>query len=461
MKKKINLFLSKIRNKKILIQGLGLNGGGVGAALFFLKNDFTVTVTDLKTKEELAKSIAKLAPYEDRITYVLGEHRDEDFINADIVLKGPGVAPDNHYIKVAKTHGANITSDIEIFLKIAPCPVYAVTGSKGKSTVVSVIYNIFQQKTEDSYMGGNITISPLTFIDDLKKTSLVILELSSWQLRDLKGKNIHLKGVVITNLLKDHQNYYTNMEDYLKDKKIICTNQNKDDFCILPYKDLILNRDRIKTNSKFYYFSWNDTHANFFFHEDWAYYKNHNLTLKLFTEDCIKMPGDHIKLNMLIAAGFCQLIGVEKKYIVKGITSYKGERFRLFLSRVWNDIKFYNDSTATIPEAAVRAIKAFKEPIIWIAGGNDKNSNFSVLHEIKNIPKSIYLLTGNGTDRLKEHIDRDDIIESDSLEELFKKAVSDAESGDIILLSPGCTSFGHFQNEFQRGELFDTLVWSL
>ena len=187
---KIKKYFDEIRDKKILIQGLGLNGGGVGTALFFLENGIPVTITDLKTEKDLAKSIDELSKYNDLITYVLGEHRESDFVNADIVVKGPGVPPTNKFIQIAKQNNAQITSDIGIFSKIVPCPIFALTGSKGKSTTVSVIYSIFKAKSKNSFIGGNITISPLTFYKDLTEESLLILELSSWQLRDIKEEKL-------------------------------------------------------------------------------------------------------------------------------------------------------------------------------------------------------------------------------------------------------------------------------
>ena len=461
MRKKINSYFSKIKDKKILIHGLGINGGGVASALFFLKKGLDVTITDLKKASELSKSIDQLANYSKKIKYVLGEHKKENFMDADIVVKGPGISPCNEYIKVAKQNNACITSDIEIFLNLVDCFVYAITGSKGKSTTVSAIYYILKQKTSNVFLGGNITISPLTFYEKLDINSIVILELSSWQLRDLKSTYFKFKGCAITNLLNDHQDYYSSMKEYLEDKIIIAKNQTKKDFLLLPDENEFLKSNTNKINAKKYYFSRNNIDSNYFYDGKWACYKINLEIEKIFSVDDIITPGEHMKINLLIAAAFCCLIGLENKYIVKGIKSFKGIPFRMELIRKRNGIKFFNDTTATIPDAACNAILSFKEPVIWIAGGNDKNLDFSILSKVSNLPKKIFLLTGNGTKKMRKYLKRDDIIESESLEYLLNKALEIAARGDTILFSPGCTSFGLFQNEFHRGEVFNRLVRGL
>jgi UDP-N-acetylmuramoylalanine--D-glutamate ligase len=455
MNEKINQYFNKIKDKKILIQGLGLNGGGVGTALFFLENGFNVTITDLKNEKELSSSMESLKKYSSQITYVLGEHREKDFLEHDIIVKGPGVNPSNKFIQLAIKSGRTITSDIDIFFQITPCGMYGVTGSKGKSTAVTIIYNIFKAKQPNSFLGGNITISPLTFYKELNKESLVILEMSSWQLRDLKDKNFNFKVAGITNLLNDHQNYYSSLEDYLSDKKIIADNQTGSDFLLLPFNDNYLNKKNIPTKANIYYYSFNDDKADFYFSNNSAFY---DAKEKLFDLGDIKIPGEHMHTNILFAAAFCYLAGIEKKAIKEGISTFKGAPYRMELVRVWNGIKFINDTTATIPDAAYNALLSFKEPIIWIAGGNDKNLDFQIIQKVSHIPKKIFLLQGEGTEKMKKFIDRTDIIENNSLENLLRQALNSAVNGDVILLSPGCTSFGLFQNEFHRGDVFNKFV---
>jgi len=457
MNAKLDKYIEKIRDKKILIQGLGLNGGGVGTALFFLKTGIPVFITDLKSEIELEDSLKKLSGYKN-VRYTLGCHKEEDFLNADIVVKGPGVPPTNKFIRLAEDNGAVITSDMEIFFNIAPCDIFGITGSKGKSSTVSCVYSIFKSKSANSFLGGNITISPLSFYNELNKESLVILELSSWQLRDLQGKDFKLKGAAITNLMRDHQNYYKNMTDYLNDKKIITNNQTSDNFLILPYGDVFLNTENIETQADVYYYSKDCEDASFFYDKNAAYKKNGNSREILFDAAKISIPGEHTKSNILLAAGFCALAGIERKFIERGIENFRGAPFRMEFVGEIDGVKYINDATATIPDASAVAIRSFKEPIVWIAGGSDKNLDFSVIEEISDIPKAILLLPGDGTQKNEEIIKNPNISEFSDLETLFSTLKNIVKSGDVVLFSPGCTSFGLFQNEFHRGRVFNDLV---
>lgn len=460
MNSKIESFFDRVKNKNILIQGLGLNGGGIATARFFLEKGIPVTITDLKDAEILKPAVKELNEYSSLITYRLGSHVESDFARADIVVKGPGVPPNNRFLKAARENGAEITSDISIFLELTPCPVYAVTGSKGKSTTVTAIYNIFRTKSENAYLGGNITISPLTFYDKLNSESLLILELSSWQLRDIGVKGYPFKGAAITNLMNDHQNYYNSMDDYLDDKKIITTGQAEEGFLIIPAGDHYLNEKRLPTKAGLIHYGVKGS-SPLFYRDDIACIEEKGKTVELFDYKSVKAPGIHNRNNLLVAAGFCYLAGVELKDIKEGVATFKNPPYRLELVREWQGLKFINDTTATIPEAAANAIRSFTPPIIWIGGGTDKNLDFSIMQEVSAIPEQILLLEGSGTELMKKKLNRSDIIESASLDELVEKAVAMSSPGTTILFSPGCTSFGLFLNEFHRGQCFNKIVKGL
>ncbi|MBO7613691.1 MAG: UDP-N-acetylmuramoyl-L-alanine--D-glutamate ligase, partial [Treponema sp.] len=215
--------LEDIRGKKITVMGLGLNGGGEACVRFFLRHGAFVTITDMKTSEQLAPTIKRLNSDpdldKDRFTYVLGEHRIEDFAEADCVIKNPGVKiQGNKYLAAAK----RIESDISIFLHFTKASIIAVTGSKGKSSTVSALDFSLRNAGYKSFLGGNITVSPLTFLEKTDGTTPVVLELSSWQLADLRGrKALKPKIAIITKIMPDHQNWYGSMESYVNDKKLI------------------------------------------------------------------------------------------------------------------------------------------------------------------------------------------------------------------------------------------------
>lgn len=456
---KLNGFFERIKDKKILIQGLGLNKGGTGIASFFIKHGVSIKITDLKTDAELATSIAELENLGGDVTYVLGGHNKADFVEADIVVKGPAVSPENEYIKAAIDNGAEILSDLSIFMEICPTDkLFAVTGSKGKSTTVSVLYSILSTYTENCFLGGNISISPLSFLEDLNEESLVILELSSWQLRDLElaKANARFANVIFTNLMHDHQNYYNSMQKYLDDKLIISKYQKENDLLLIPVSDSYIKKELFCNSQNIFCFGEKDNGTDIYFDNGSGYCKKN----VLFEDNKIQVPGEHIRNNLLAAAALCHLaLGVDKETLSKGIEKFHGVPFRMEKIRTWNEITFINDTTATIPEAAVCAIKSIDtQSLVWIGGGTDKNLDFSCIKEIENIPKMIYLLKGTGTDKIKNVISRNDIKEVSSLEDVFSDMIGKLKAGDIVLLSPGCTSFGLFQNEFHRGRVFNECV---
>lgn len=462
MKSKSDKFSERIKGKKILIQGLGLNKGGTGIAAFFIKHGIPIKITDLKSEQELAPSITELENLGGNVTYVLGKHNIEDFAEADLVVKGPAVSPENEYIKVAIDNGAEILSDLSIFMENCPTEkLFAVTGSKGKSTTVSVLYSILSAYTKNCFLGGNISISPLSFLDELNEESLVVLELSSWQLRDLElaKSNARFPYVIFTNLMHDHQNYYHSMEKYLADKLIAAKYQRDDDLLLIPAKDNYINKDLFRNGQRTFCFGEKCDGADIYFDNGKGFFHD----VPLFGEEKIQVRGEHIRNNLLSAAALCHLaLGLDEEVLSKGIENFHGVPFRMEKIREWNTVTFINDTTATIPEAAVCAVKSIDaKSLVWIGGGTDKNLDFSCIKEIESIPRLIYLLKGTGTDKIRNVISRKDIIEASSLEDVFSDMKAKLLPGDVVLLSPGCTSFGLFQNEFHRGRVFNECVGRL
>jgi len=214
----MNLF----KNKKVVIMGLGLHGGGVGVAKFFCKQGADVLVTDLKTRKQLKESVDKLKGLS--IEFVLGKHRQEDFINTDLVIKNPGVPRDSFYLKIARKHKIPIKTDIGIFFDLCKVPIIGITGTKGKSTVATLVYLFLKTKYPNVILAGNIGISPLEIFSKINKKSKVVLELSSFELEDLKKSP---QVAVITNLFPDHLNRYKNFKSYIKAKESIFKYQKK------------------------------------------------------------------------------------------------------------------------------------------------------------------------------------------------------------------------------------------
>ncbi|MBP5575940.1 MAG: UDP-N-acetylmuramoyl-L-alanine--D-glutamate ligase [Treponema sp.] len=505
--------LEDIRGKKITVMGLGLNGGGEACVRFFLRHGAFVTITDMKTSEQLAPTIKRLNSDpdldKDRFTYVLGEHRIEDFAEADCVIKNPGVKiQGNKYLAAAK----RIESDISIFLHFTKAPIIAVTGSKGKSSTVSALDFSLRNAGYKSFLGGNITVSPLTFLERTDGTTPVVLELSSWQLADLRGrKALKPKIAIITKIMPDHQNWYGSMESYVNDKKLIYADQGPEDYTILDFDedDYLKDCHTPELGCK----CWGDVFAketkgtvlryskfplpkNVF----GAYQAKEGRSTAGYIQlpgdsegrkvmGQLQVPGEHMKTNVLNAALALSLMNVAPEQILSIVGIWKGITHRLERFHEWQSpesgikVSFYNDSCATVPEAAAAASQAFQRKVILLTGGTDKNLNFEPLakvlrgeggSEAKYQPLQTYLLAGSGTDKLLARLadPKQCLGPFESLEimlGLLKANLQNPSADRIykfypdddpipVVFSPGATSFGMFSNEFDRGNKFKDAV---
>jgi len=462
-----------IRGLNITVMGLGLHGGGAASARFFASRGARVTVTDLRSPEILAGSVESLGDLP--LRFVLGEHRDEDFSGADLVIKNPAVPPSSPFLKLARA----VESDISVFLRLNRRPVLAVTGSKGKSTVTSAMHHALKELYADPRLGGNITISPLSFwegvsVEDWNRSEdPVVLELSSWQLADLAGKGIlHPRVSVITNILKDHQDKYGGMEGYVRDKSAIYREQYPDQYTLCnhndPYGPVFYN----ETPARPFWFSAYPLPAcrEGAFLENRRGWLRRNETAVEILPETLELPGAHNRLNLLIAAAALCLAGEPAEKVGPALAKFAGIGHRLEKVREWEGIRFYNDSAATIPDAVAAALESFDDPVFLITGGTDKNLDFSPLEGAASRPAEIFLLAGTAEEKyraLLKKAGRDPGPALDSLAKAFGEAVRAARlsagKGEkpVVLLSPGCASFGMFLNEFDRGRQFRDLVKEL
>jgi UDP-N-acetylmuramoylalanine--D-glutamate ligase len=452
---------------KVLIMGLGLNGGGPEAAKYLASQGAELTVTDLRDEKALAPSIEKLSSFP--VRYVLGRHETDDFQNADMVIKNPGVKPDSPFLKAAR----RIETDISLFLAACPARILAVTGSKGKSSTASALYwalNEFyskpgaEQSNGKARLGGNITLSPLSFLGELNEKDTVVLELSSWQLGDLRGRDLlKPRAAVLTAIMKDHLNWYGSMEAYVADKRLIYKNQDEGDATIAGDDDWgksFLKRSRrrplvytSKPLSEGVSGGWISGPEG----PGLARLPERSGRVEEVVPARPLVPGSYQKQNLLAAALALLDLGLEPGFIRESLGRFPGIEHRLEFFHESKGIRFYNDSAATIPEAAVAAVTAFEKPettLVLVTGGTDKNLDFSPLAGAAANAKAVILLAGTGTDKLKLLLNQDGIKYRgpfDSLDDAIKAALEEAANGDTVVLSPGCTSFGMFLNEFDRG----------
>jgi UDP-N-acetylmuramoylalanine--D-glutamate ligase len=462
---------------KVLVMGLGLHGGGLESVLYLAGEGAEVTVTDLRDEKALASSIEKLeegirgAAFP--VRYVLGRHETGDFEKADMVIKNPGVPPDSPYLKAAR----RIETDISLFLAASPARILAVTGSKGKSTVSSALHRVLAEAGSAGLLqgrarlGGNIAVSPLSFLKELEEGDRVVLELSSWQLGDLKDRVSLLKPrcAVITAIMRDHQDRYGSMEAYVDDKRVIYRGQDEEDATVAGDdgwgqsflresrgRPLVCASGPLPLSSAGGWICGKEGNGG----EDgpglarlWAG-KDAGRVVEAVPEKLLT-PGRHQKRNLLSAALALLDLGLPPDFVRTSLGRFTGIEHRLEFFHQARGIRFYNDSAATIPEAAAAAVYAFEKPLVLVSGGADKDLDFSPLVQAAPRAKALILLEGTGSAKLSALLDGAGVPYRgpfDSLDGAIKAALEAAESGDSVVLSPGCASFGMFLNEFDRGK---------
>jgi UDP-N-acetylmuramoylalanine--D-glutamate ligase len=470
-----------MKGMKVTVMGLGLNGGGIESTRFLVSAGAEVTVTDLRDEATLAPSLEKLSGL--RFRTVLGRHEVEDFSGADMVIKNPAVRPGNPFVAAAR----RIETDLSLFFSLVGSPVIAVTGSKGKSTTASAIHHGLLGPWPQAKIGGNITISPLSFLDSLEVDTPVVMELSSFQLGDLERsasfqERQSLPGfpphiAIVTSIFHDHQDYYKSMPAYIADKEIIFRHQRPDQHAIFCVDDGYGPAFAAKAPAKVWRVSAKPLPEGTCgaWLEDLPAAADHFLGPQGFLRDGrgsdamilgreLGLNGRHHRLNLLLAGTALHIMGIPAVEIRDRLGNFGGVEHRLETIGRWNGITFINDSAATIPEAALGAVSSLDAPIHLITGGTDKALHFGLFETIHGKAKSVNLLAGTASDQIAALFREKGLVYGgpwNDLEACVRQVMVGAGPGEIILLSPGCASFGLFLNEFDRGKRFKATVRSL
>jgi UDP-N-acetylmuramoylalanine--D-glutamate ligase len=455
------------KNKKITVMGLGLFGGGVGVSQFFAKQGARVTVTDLRNESELQSSIRQLDGFP--VAFKLGGHCEEDFIHADLIIVNPAVPENSKYVQIAKNNHVPLDTEINIFFKLCTAPIIGITGSNGKSTTTTLVGKILQQTPRTVWVGGNIGKSLLMQLEQIKPRDIVVLELSSFQLEKLYNveKSPHIS--ILTNISPNHLDRHADVHDYIRAKKGITFHQKQDDYAVLNFDDPELRGWEKECKGRVIWYS--TKHAV----TPGMYIQNDDIILSMdglhATMPCvskIKIPGNHNLQNVLAASCAAYLAGAGEQHIVNTITAFNGLEHRLEFVREVNGIKYYNDSKATTPESSIAAVTAFREPVILIAGGYDKGSDFGKFAEACAQHTKSVILIGKTAGKINELLleskgtnQKPSVCICKTFEEAFQQANSVAKRGDVVLLSPACASYDMFLNYEERGRQFKEMVHAL
>jgi UDP-N-acetylmuramoylalanine--D-glutamate ligase len=464
------------KGKKVTMLGLGLLGGMLNDAIFLLKAGAQLTVTDLKSEEELVSSIKKLQSANKEnwpIKFVFGRHEIEDFQHADFILQPGNVSPDSPYLLEAQKNNIPIHESESLFFEYLPKEIITVgiTGTRGKSTTTQLIYQILKSLYPGRvHLAGNTQgVSTLVLLQKIKAGDIVVLELDSWCLHGMGEVKKSPDISVFTNFMPDHLNFYLKglptelnpeeqhekaLESYFNDKANIYKYQKEGDVLVCGPN---VAKKIGKTISK----------------------KIIARVAELPRDWKIKIPGEHNRQNIISALKAVEAVLMKinpdqstpwctLKKLVEGFGGVEG---RLQLIREYKGIKIYNDTTSTTPDALEVALKSLAKEkkagakLIAISGGADKKlDNMRVAKSIFKYADRAFLLIGTGTDTIKDAVlkkMKDKAGICDSLKQAVFEAISSAKRGDIVVLSPGFASFGMFKNEFDRGDKFNKLIKAL
>jgi len=447
--------------KRVLVMGLGRFGGGVDVAKFAASAGATVTVTDLAPADKLYDSIGQLEGLTN-VQFHLGSHDAADFIQADIIVANPAVAPDNEYLTFAHRHNKIITSQIGIFFQLCPATIIGITGANGKSTTAALTAHLLEHVRYETHntrygtvwLSGNIGNKPLLMtLGQIRPDDLVVLELSSFQLEQLAQIQKAPKVALLTNLTPNHLDRYGTFDNYCAAKENIFKFQNLSDRT--PAVSIFNAADEI--GSKWFE----------------KYKSDVNRTCILFSAQDFnseihknfQLPGQANLSNLAAAIAISRCFGITDEAIRSVLPAFRALPHRLELIAKRNSVAWYNDSKATTPQGAIVALEAFEQPKIIIAGGYDKNIPFDELgRKIANEAKAAILL-GQTAEKIAAAIRNVSPTQScaqihivGSLRQAVEKANRLAMPGDVVLLSPACASYDIFDNYEQRGRTFTRLV---
>ena len=442
---KFDEFLKNVRNTRVDVVGIGISNTPVIKLL--AAAGAYVTAYDKNTREGLGSVADELEAL--GVTLVLGEHY-LDKLSGDIIIKTPGLRFDHPAIASAVSRGARLTSEMELFFDVCPCKIIAVTGSDGKTTTTSIIYEFLKAAGYTVHLGGNIGTPLLPQTPDIKATDIVVAELSSFQLHTMtKSPDI----AVVTNLSPNHLDVHKSMDEYVEAKKNIFLHQSHGGV-------LVVNADNDITGS----FCGNGETRRFSFKNDYRDGGIYIDGVRLLERSDILLRGDHNVENYM-AAIYAVLGLVDKSVIVNVARTFGGVRHRIEFVADINGVKFYNDSIGSSPTRTVATLRSFDSKVILIAGGYDKKLPFDTLgRECADRVKALFL-TGATAKKIEAAVRGYcpdlPVFVIDDFDDTVRRAYAYARGGDTVLLSPACASFDKFKNFEVRGDHFIEVVKSL
>lgn len=457
---KLKEFNEYIRFRKVAVIGLGVSNLPLLDYLYEKKAQ--VTVFDERNIDEIPQDIInKINTYE--FKYSFGKNCLENLKGFNLIFRSPSCLPTKTELQEEANRGAIITTEVEMLMEMCPCKIIGVTGSDGKTTTTSMINAILQKAGYNTFLGGNIGTPLFTRLPEIKPDDIVVLELSSFQLM-----NMHVSPdiAVITNITPNHLNIHKDYEEYIEAKKNIFKNQNENGILILNYDNDITKSSAKEAKGKVIFFSSKEKLDNGFIVDENVVKECEDKVRKhILNTDEVILRGNHNFQNIATALAATKTL-VDTDIAVQAIKEFKPVEHRIEFIREIDGVKWYNDSASSSPTRTLSGINAFKENIILIAGGYDKNLDYEPLAKPVVDKVSSLILIGQTAEKIFDAVKSEaekenkkiDIYMCDSLEQTVEIAKKSAKKGDVVLFSPASASFDMFKNFADRGEKFKKLV---
>ena len=446
--------------KTVLVVGTGISG--IAATELLLKNGSRVILFDGNQKLDVA-ALKEKNPQLTEVEIILGILKEEDLERIDLAVLSPGVPTDLPMVEQIREKEIPIWGEIELAYQFTKGAVVAITGTNGKTTTTALTGEIMANYFPDVKVVGNIGIPYTSVAADTTDETVTVAEISSFQLETIH--EFHPKVTAILNITPDHLNRHHTMECYIETKESITRNQTKDEVCVLNYEDEELRKFGETLYCTPLYFSSARKLENGLFYEEGAiYYAKDGQSEKVINVDELNILGLHNYENAMAATGMALTMGVPLEKIRESLKNFQAVEHRIEYVTEWNGIRFYNDSKGTNPDAAIKGIQAMNRPTYLIGGGYDKQSTYDEWIESFDGKVKKLVLIGQTREKIAECAKKHGFTQielCDSLEEAIDVCCKDAKSGDAVLLSPACASWGMFKNYEERGRIFKEYVRNL
>ena len=448
-----------LKDKNILIIGLGISGASTVKALN--KIGANIYISDTKEKEDLKEYLDEIKDINTKLYLGTNEVPLEDI---DLIVKSPGIPIDLSIFKKAEEKGIEVVTDLELAYRIRlNANFIAITGTNGKTTTTTLTGEYFKKAGFNTHVVGNIGVGLLWDIVNSKEEDIFVIEASSFQLESTKTFNPKIS--LILNITPDHLNWHGSLENYTNAKKKIFKNQTKDEFTILNYDDINIRAMASEINSNIIWFSLNNKLDKGIYIEKESIIVNTGEKLeRVMGIDEIMLPGKHNLENALASIAIAWIMDIDFKIVKDVLKTFPGVEHRIEYIDTINGVKFYNDSKGTNSDASIKAVEAIKAPIILIAGGMDKGTDFDDFIKAFNNKVKALILLGETKEKIKDTALKygfKNIFLVDDMEEAVKISFSMANKNDNVLLSPACASWDMYPSFEKRGEDFKTLVYNL